>query len=112
MLGCANIDEILDSILRIHPVAGLNLTTAAKAEQNGVCDVALGEAKFKGAGTVDGVMEPRQIRGLLNTHINGPIDAPNPIGEPSSDFAIVGEVASNDLDVERSGQTEIKRLAD
>ena len=108
----AHVHEVLHADAAIEPVAGLDLRAAAQAEQDRARDVALAQADLRGFRAIDVKGEPLQISRLLHAHIHGAADVSDLLRERGGDAAIVVQVAADDLDVERRGQSEIDRLRD
>ena len=110
VLGRADVDEILNAVARVEPVARLHLAAAAEIEQDGVGDVFFGETQFHCLRPVDGHVQFRQVGGLLHAHVYRAVDATDFLREPRGDLAVFHLVAPDDLHVERRGQAEVERL--
>ncbi len=107
----AHVDEILNADFRINPVSRLHLGAAAQAEQNRIGHVLFRQAEFRRFGTVNGNAELRPVVRLLHAHVHRAGNFFDLLRELHGDGMAGGLIASDDLHVERRGQTEIQRLA-
>ena len=108
----AHVHEVLDADAAIEPVAGLDLRAAAQAEEDRTRDVALAQAHLRGFRAIDVKGEAVQVPRLLHAHIHGAPHVSHLLREHSGHAAVFVQVASDDLNVERRGQSEVDRLRD
>jgi len=80
---------------------------AAQIEQDRAGDIAFGQPEFGGLGPVDREFESRQIRRLLNSHIDRTAQVAKLVRDHGGDPMVSGQIAAQHLDVKRSGQAKL-----
>ena len=104
-------DGVAHSIFGIEPVGRRRLETAAQRDQQVGCNVALGESRQLCLGAVHIDAQVGFIEGLLDAQVGRARDHLDPAQQLVGKAAVVLEVISGHLDVNRRRQAKIQNLA-
>src|SRR5437899_9911391 len=104
-------DWIIDSGFRIGPEVRCDLRSATERNQNAVRYIALGEAEFLRAGTIDFQLQLRGVCDLMQANIDCAWNLSHPRFDLARDPVVLRRVTRY-LNVDRRRQTEIQNLTD
>ncbi len=112
VLGHLRHDRIGHPVLRVQPEIGPYLAAPGERDQETVGDIALGQADFPGERAVDGDVDLRVVKHLLDAQVRDARHGADALQELGG-IGVVGlAVVADDLQVDRGRQTEVQDLRD
>src|SRR5277367_2024125 len=107
-----NGDVVSDAVLWIEPEIGSGLEASAQADQHTLGDVLGGQSDLVDARAVHVEIERGQAEHLLHVDIGCSGNVAQFIGDFLADEVVGCDVLTDDLNVDRGGQSEIENLGD